>query len=644
MAGATFMAAGSSAPELATSLVTVFTTKDSTGVGTILGSAVFNLVMIVCVSGYFGVGPRGKAKERCERAAGRSLPDGLFLDWRPLLRDAIFYVFSLFLAVVFALTPVKYKENPAIDGEAGFEWWEGLILALCYIVYVHAMIKNDSLMDWMERRGGMLAHIKEYGRVQAGEAEGGGEVPAIASSAKRQNSFALGRAMAKAEEEEERRHVPTFHGGFRHATQEYVHSASEDDVSIEMTECGSAGENDAEAKAAVIAAREADKNRWRRTLRDGMQGLLAEAREKRDNKEQVQGEEEEEEEEKKALLADAEEEDGGKEEGEKPKPASDSSMRTRSASSVRFEEDSLMESVSTQDRMLMVLSQQMLRMVDGVKTMREDLLPLFKNSEEDFKVDDEEEEEETWSSRILGWLSKPWSLAYELTIPACDRDSFQVWQDSEEDTRYSFEELPQAARARLEDEEDAAEAKYVKGRYSRNKADDAFDRSKRYWVSFFMSVVWIWLTSWGMVEFSNWVGCHLGVGSFMMGLVVLSAGTSIPDTLSSVMVAKDGEGDMAVANAIGSNVFNIFLGIGLPMFFTQLYWSEPYVTGDAAPILASGVMLSIITVIMLVALRSAKWILTPRLSVILMSLFFGYIGLSILFDAQPSTLYDHINL
>ena len=127
------MAAGSSAPELATSLVTVFTTKDSTGVGTILGSAVFNLVMIVCVSGYFGVGPRGKAKERCERAAGRSLPDGLFLDWRPLLRDAIFYVFSLFLAVVFALTPVKYKENPAIDGEAGFEWWEGLILALSLI-------------------------------------------------------------------------------------------------------------------------------------------------------------------------------------------------------------------------------------------------------------------------------------------------------------------------------------------------------------------------------------------------------------------------------------------------------------------------------------------------------------------------------
>ena len=36
------------------------------------------------------------------------------------------------------------------------------------------------------------------------------------------------------------------------------------------------------------------------------------------------------------------------------------------------------------------------------------------------------------------------------------------------------------------------------------------------------------------------------------------------------MVAKRGEGDMAVANAIGSNVFNIFLGIGLPMLLTQV--------------------------------------------------------------------------
>ena len=36
------------------------------------------------------------------------------------------------------------------------------------------------------------------------------------------------------------------------------------------------------------------------------------------------------------------------------------------------------------------------------------------------------------------------------------------------------------------------------------------------------------------------------------------------DALSSILVARDGFGDMAVSNAIGSNVFDINLGLGLP--------------------------------------------------------------------------------
>jgi hypothetical protein len=50
VAGATFMAAGGSAPELFTSLLTCMTTQSSAGVGTILGSAVFNMVVIISLS------------------------------------------------------------------------------------------------------------------------------------------------------------------------------------------------------------------------------------------------------------------------------------------------------------------------------------------------------------------------------------------------------------------------------------------------------------------------------------------------------------------------------------------------------------------------------------------------------------------
>ena len=45
-----------------------------------------------------------------------------------------------------------------------------------------------------------------------------------------------------------------------------------------------------------------------------------------------------------------------------------------------------------------------------------------------------------------------------------------------------------------------------------------------------------------------------------MGLTFLAAGTSIPDLITSVLVAKQGLGDMAVSSSIGSNIFDITVG------------------------------------------------------------------------------------
>lgn len=40
----------------------------------------------------------------------------------------------------------------------------------------------------------------------------------------------------------------------------------------------------------------------------------------------------------------------------------------------------------------------------------------------------------------------------------------------------------------------------------------------------------------------------------------------MPDALSSIAVIKEGYGDMAVSNAVGSNVFDILICLGLPWF------------------------------------------------------------------------------
>ena len=44
------------------------------------------------------------------------------------------------------------------------------------------------------------------------------------------------------------------------------------------------------------------------------------------------------------------------------------------------------------------------------------------------------------------------------------------------------------------------------------------------------------------------------------GLAFLAAGTSIPDLITSVIVARKGHGDMALSSSIGSNMFDVTVG------------------------------------------------------------------------------------
>ncbi|KAK9497092.1 hypothetical protein O3M35_004469 [Rhynocoris fuscipes] len=53
VAGATFMAAGGSAPELFTSVIGVFVSFDDVGIGTIVGSAVFNILFVIGMCALF---------------------------------------------------------------------------------------------------------------------------------------------------------------------------------------------------------------------------------------------------------------------------------------------------------------------------------------------------------------------------------------------------------------------------------------------------------------------------------------------------------------------------------------------------------------------------------------------------------------
>merc|ERR1719378_1187591 len=93
---------------------------------------------------------------------------------------------------------------------------------------------------------------------------------------------------------------------------------------------------------------------------------------------------------------------------------------------------------------------------------------------------------------------------------------------------------------------------------------------------FFFALVHIALTTYIMVDAAHYFGIVVGIPSLFMGLVFLAAGTSIPDAFGSLAAARKGEADMAVSNALGSNIFDILCGLGLP-WLISLCMGKPIV-------------------------------------------------------------------
>ena len=65
------------------------------------------------------------------------------------------------------------------------------------------------------------------------------------------------------------------------------------------------------------------------------------------------------------------------------------------------------------------------------------------------------------------------------------------------------------------------------------------------------------------VEGSSSVAKRLHVPSIIIGLTIVAMGTSLPELVTSIVAARKNEVDMALGNAIGSNIFNILMVLGV---------------------------------------------------------------------------------
>ena len=92
------------------------------------------------------------------------------------------------------------------------------------------------------------------------------------------------------------------------------------------------------------------------------------------------------------------------------------------------------------------------------------------------------------------------------------------------------------------------------------------------WLLLSISTIVIAIACYFLVDAAELFASEIGIASYFVAVIIVAAASSVPDTILSMKDAKKGNYDDAVANALGSNIFDICFALGLPLFiYTVMY-------------------------------------------------------------------------
>ncbi|MFZ8820569.1 MAG: calcium/sodium antiporter [Ilumatobacteraceae bacterium] len=112
------------------------------------------------------------------------------------------------------------------------------------------------------------------------------------------------------------------------------------------------------------------------------------------------------------------------------------------------------------------------------------------------------------------------------------------------------------------------------------------------WRSFALVVVGIAMLVIGsqlLVTAATDLATALGASEFLIGLTVVAVGTSLPEIATSIVAAAKGQRDLAVGNAVGSNLFNLLAVLGFTSLIAPIEVSDTALGFDLPFMLAVAV-------------------------------------------------------
>ena len=107
-----------------------------------------------------------------------------------------------------------------------------------------------------------------------------------------------------------------------------------------------------------------------------------------------------------------------------------------------------------------------------------------------------------------------------------------------------------------------------------------------------------------------------GVSQAVIGLTIVAVGTSLPELATSLVAAIRKEGDIAVGNVVGSNVFNILSILGLASFIRPI---------EMSGIRVSDLMVMIVMAVLTLPMARSGFLLSRWEGAVLLAFYCGYI-------------------
>jgi len=515
VAGATFMAAGGSAPELFISIIGVFISKSNVGFGTIVGSAVFNILFVIGMCAMFS-------------------KTVLQLTWWPLLRDCLFYITALIILICF------FQDQK-------IEYWEAIILFFIYICYVSFMALNEKIERLVKN---YLSRKKKSSCVRPLQDESYGQVFLSFQSSLSKNSFRNGALqlvihtldpIAEANVENKFNQIRDHCEYNSSVTPRQVITIETDNESTVKTNGNHFVATD------TIRASEFDSRRFssdteiraKLNHQDSSRSLPVQAVTNLfDNNNNA------------SLFK-------SKDRVSSPQPDV-VLMRRLSRSSSRSSQRRLSKSLAA---------------------MRDD-----ETTDAEVSVPDEDEEPldfswpTTLGGRIFYIIKLPLVLLLSITLPDVRRPS--LW--------------------------------------------------KFFPITFIGSILWIGGFTYLMVWWTAEIGNVFDIDDEIMGLTFLAAGTSIPDLITSVVVARQGFGDMAVSSSVGSNIFDVTVGLPLPWMISSFTRGFKSVIVKSDGLFCSTILLFIMLIAVVIAIAVSKWRMTKALGLTMFFLYVVFIAITLL--------------